>query len=159
MFGTKNQRIFSIIAGICFAISSLFSIISVLRNGHYSFMTLFINLLSLFAVIGMAVITFMNKKGLPFVIVSGVNALLFLVNWFIYSHLGMLEYYYISYVITFLAYSTLAFLALINCIPALHRNTKIQRYICFVPSGLYVLSWLFQNIYLNYYYSHYYSYH
>lgn len=155
MFGTKKQRICSIIAGICFAISSLFSIISVVRYGVSSFVTL----LFLFAVIGMAVITFMNKKGLPFVIVSGVYALLCLVNWFIYSHLGMPEYYYIFYVITFLAYSTLAFLALINCIPALHRNTKIQRYICFVPSGLYVLSWLFQNIYLNYYYSHYYSYH
>ena len=134
MFSTKNQKTFSLIAGICFAILPLFSIINYIRYEYFSFDAF----LYLSCFVGLAVITFIKKKALPFVIVSGIFATICLYN--------LCRSFYIFNIIDFLIYSTLVFVALINCIPALHKKTKIQKYICFIPSALLVLNWIIQMV-------------
>ncbi len=138
MFSTKSQKIYSIIAGICFSVLPIFSTITYIYYGYFSFLFL----LYLLTTTGLAVVAFMGKKTLPFVIVSGVYTLLVVFDLF--------EYFFFFNVIDFLIYSSLTFFALINCIPALHKKTNIQKYLCFIPCALFILSF-FIEIFMGYY--------
>ena len=149
MFNAKSQKIFSLLAGIFFAILPLFTLMYVvalmLRYDFISFRDIlsFDYILCSSCFIGLSVITFMRKKALPFVIVSGIYVSVRLYY--------ICMYFSIFDIISFLSYSTLFFIALINCIPALHKKTNIQKYICFIPSALIVLS-LLMEIFSGYYY-------
>ena len=148
MFNAKSQKNFSLLAGIFFAILPLFTLMYyvalMLRYGFISFRDIlsFDYILFSSCFIGLSVITFMRKKALPFVIVSGIYASVHLYY--------VCTYFSIFDIISFLSYSTLFFIALINCIPALHEKTNIQKYICFIPSALIVLG-LLMEIFSGYY--------
>ena len=128
MFNSTAKRAFSIVSGVLFILLALYNLIITLTSpylGALTISTLFYSSI----LIAFAIISFMQKKEIPAVIITGAYLFSLMFDVFTWGTLN------IQTIIEILAVMLLIFIALMNCIQPL-KQMNFQKFICFVPGAL-----------------------
>lgn len=140
MKSSKNARIYSIIAAICFLISGASSLIGTIRyvNLIDDYSITFHYVLYLAIMFAFCVFLFIGKKNVGLVVVAGVAAALPL--YFLISYLSIFT------LISFLSSAALFGVILLAAMPSLRTNAKIVKYIWYIPAALLLVCNLLSSI-------------
>ena len=137
MKSSKNARIYSIIAAICFLISGASSLMYTIRyvNESFPFSVIFYSAFNLAIMFAFCVFLFLGKKNLGLVVIAGVAAALPLYN--------IISYFSILGLLSFLSNAALFVVILLATIPSLRTKAKIVKYIWYIPAALLLVYYLF----------------
>lgn len=137
MEATKKSRAYSMIAAICFLFTAIAFLIDEIIKDVFFYQPFwpiditFDTVIYLVISLVFAALLLNGKKNFGFVIVSILSVL-----WRLYNIVANYPDASILVIVSFIGYACLFVLMLFNCIPSLHDNAKVIKYIWFVPSAL-----------------------
>lgn len=132
---SKKARIYSIIGAVCFTVYALSSIFQLFID-EYRFLTSTDELWWAF-LIGMAILLFVGKKNIGFIIVTGFG-----LGVQLYPLIEYQLYYNIMFCVKPLAYGLLFVLFLVNVVPPLSKKISMTRSLYYIPAVVYMVGYL-----------------
>lgn len=137
MSESKNAKLYPLIAAVCLALYTVYSVWnSVTRATASEYYSITWQTVVWWAIDGgLAVLLFMKKKNIGFVIAAAAGVLMELFY--------LTQYFSIYNLWVAIVYVALLALFMINVIPSFGKNANMTKILGFVPAGLYLAYYLF----------------
>ncbi len=129
-----NGKMYALISGICFAIYGIYVVWQNVNVAvrYDSYKITWLNIVWWIVNLGLAVLMFIRKKNIGFLVLTGAGALMYgyyLIRFFSDNEITVLT--------CFIGYALFFVVFFLNVIPSMQKNGGITKVLCFLPAATY----------------------